>query len=116
MDPLGAYELRVEAKQCVCCGICMDVCQPGAMGMRRWNSRTVEGAHLSYLRLRTKRNPEIPPAGMMTFPYLARPERCDGCMDCVQECPVTALSLTLRNRMGESTPRGVVPGLDSQVA
>lgn len=29
----------------------------------------------------------------MTFPYMAHPHRCDGCMLCVNECPVLALEL-----------------------
>ncbi len=95
------YELGLDAKQCVSCGICMDVCRPGAMGMRRWRSRTVEGPALSYLRLGTKHNQEKPPAVMMSFPYLAWPERCDGCMDCVRECPVSALALAARNPTGD---------------
>lgn len=36
---------------------------------------------------------EQPAENMMTFPYLARPERCNGCADCVRECPVNALEL-----------------------
>ena len=89
------YELRLDAKQCISCGICMDVCKPGAMEMRHWHSRTVEGPYLSYLVLRMKRNREEPPVAMMSFPYLARPEQCDGCMDCVRECPVSSLALVI---------------------
>jgi ferredoxin len=70
---------RLDARQCISCGICLDVCLPGALDMRIWRGPAVEG--------RTRE----PAAGAMTFPYLSHPERCDGCLICMRECPTDAL-------------------------
>ena len=85
------FKLKLDGKRCVSCGICMDVCIPGAIHMRFEKSSSVEGELLSYIRSGDKR--ELPPEKMMTFPFLASPHRCDGCMACVKECPVSALEL-----------------------
>lgn len=90
------YELRLTAKQCISCAICADVCQPLALDMRSWNARwTVEGPVLTVLGLRSARNAEAPLARMATFPYMAKAERCDGCMECVRQCPVEALEIAM---------------------
>lgn len=61
--------------------------------MRLNRSETVEGELLSYLLLDSEGEQELPPEEMMTFPYLTYPHLCDGCMLCVEECPVSALEL-----------------------
>jgi ferredoxin len=71
----------------------MDVCAPQAIEMRRWRARTPEGSSLMYRALRSKENREAGVAEMMSFPYLAQPERCDGCGECGEQCPVGALSV-----------------------
>lgn len=81
------FAVRLDAKQCISCGICMDVCAPKALGMRMWRGRTVEGACL--VRRRGNGGHADPAAG--TFPYMAGRERCDGCLECVRECPVEAI-------------------------
>lgn len=45
------YKLRLNAKLCVSCGICMDVCRPRAIAMRVNGTQNVEGSVLSYVRL-----------------------------------------------------------------
>jgi ferredoxin len=77
------FRLRHKAKDCVACGICMDVCAPRAISMRTRTVRSVEG------RLRGEFRQ------LMTFPYMSRPELCDGCGWCVQECPCMALELLI---------------------
>lgn len=71
----------------------MDVCQPQAIAMRIDKSDHIEGNLLSYLELSSDGNDELPLGEMMTFPYLAAPQHCDGCKECVEECPVLALEL-----------------------
>jgi ferredoxin len=71
----------------------MDVCSPQAIAMRFDKSDNVEGNLLSYLLLHSDGEKELPPVEMMTFPYLVFPHLCDGCMLCVNECPVLALQL-----------------------
>ena len=61
--------------------------------MRINKSDNIEGGLLSYLVLHSDGEMELPPVEMMTFPYLAYPHLCDGCMFCVDECPVSALQL-----------------------
>jgi NAD-dependent dihydropyrimidine dehydrogenase PreA subunit len=67
--------------------------------MRHWNSHsTVEGPVLTVFRLRSARNAEGPLAQMATFPYMANAERCDGCMQCVWQCPVESLEIGMNSR------------------
>lgn len=87
------FKLRLNARHCISCGICMDVCQPRAITMRTNKSASVEGEFLCYLKLRPDGDEELLTGEMMTFPYLARPHLCDGCMLCVEECPVMAIEL-----------------------
>lgn len=89
------FSLKLEGKECIACGICMDVCKPHAIGMRLNKSRSVEGDTLTFVLLETLHNWEMPPQPKMTFPYLAQPEFCDGCGDCVKECPISALVLAV---------------------
>jgi ferredoxin len=87
------FKLRLNARHCISCGICVDVCTPGALAMRRNSSRHIEGSVFSYLLLPN----ETPVETFETFPYLAFPERCDGCLACVVECPVESLDLRDEN-------------------
>jgi hypothetical protein len=41
------FELRLQSKECISCGICMDVCRPKAVGMRQWRGKRVEGNYVS---------------------------------------------------------------------
>ncbi len=82
------FALRLNARACLSCGICMDVCPPRAISMRTAGRRSVEGACLTLSFLGSSDEPSL-----MTFPYLAMPERCDGCGLCVQQCPLPALQL-----------------------
>ena len=86
MIPYPIWRLQLNARQCVSCGICMDVCGPRAIAMRMWNGRTIDGAiHDARLGTSVRR--------AMTFPYLAAPRLCDGCLECIRECPTAALAL-----------------------
>lgn len=89
------FRLRLKAKDCISCGICMDVCQPRAISMRTRNIRSVEGPQLSCLRLGPFGQGEGGAEQLMTFPYLSRPDLCDGCRLCVRECPCVALELSI---------------------
>jgi ferredoxin len=81
------FQLKLNGQLCVSCGICMDVCAPRAIDMRVHRAAKVEG------NARPRGEAERPAEEMMTFPYLASPQRCTGCADCVRECPVNALEL-----------------------
>ncbi len=87
------FRLKLNAKNCISCGICMDVCTPRAIAMGINFSKSIEGKYSTNLYLSTKGNNEKLPEKMMTFPYLAHPQLCDGCANCVGECPVSALEL-----------------------
>jgi ferredoxin len=63
----------------------MDVCRPGALSLRAFRRIGVEGE---------RRSAEDAVAELGTFPYLRDSSACDGCMQCVDECPVAVLSLT----------------------
>jgi ferredoxin len=61
------FKLRLEARQCLCCGICMDVCLPRAIDMHSYRTRGVEGELLTYVMLDSRTNTEIPPTVMRHF-------------------------------------------------
>ncbi len=81
--------LKLDAKACVSCGICMDLCPPGAIDMARANRVGVEGPVRLVALLEAPG--EAPPAQGMTFPYLADPRRCVLCRICEEACPTGAL-------------------------
>jgi len=87
------YRIKLNAKQCICCGICMDVCSPQVIAMRFHTLNRFQGENLTYVKLHSLNAPEQPPMEMMTFPYFIRPDQCDGCRLCVTECPVQAIEL-----------------------
>ena len=71
----------------------MDICTPKAIDMRIHKGKTIEGNHFTFLELNNNSNKEHLPERMMTFPFLAKPELCNGCMLCVGECPVSSLDI-----------------------
>jgi ferredoxin len=87
------FSLKLLAKGCISCGICMDVCDMKAIAMRTTWPKSPEGKVLTYRLLGSRDHEELSPVPMMTFPYLARPELCDGCEICVEQCPVNSLVL-----------------------
>jgi ferredoxin len=87
------YSLRLHGKECIGCGICMDVCGPQAIAMRSKSVRKIEGSRMTYLRLESPGNRELAAAEMGTVPYLRFPALCNGCARCVTECPISALEL-----------------------
>lgn len=94
------FGLRLSAKQCTSCGICMDVCPPRAISMRTKVPRTVEGDHIAIAYLDS--GPEsVAIEGLMTFPWMSSPKRCDGCGLCVQQCPCLALELVIADPLPE---------------
>ena len=89
------FNLKLKSKNCISCGICMDVCKPHAIEMRLNSSDKIEGDNLAYIFLHCKDNIEVLPTQTMTFPFLAFPKLCDGCRDCVAQCPAVALDLQI---------------------
>jgi len=82
------YELALNARQCLCCGICADVCTPRALRLRPWRGRTVERRHVAA--------PVLAGAAAAVaegFPIMPDGAQCDGCFDCINECPVSVLQL-----------------------
>lgn len=71
----------------------MDVCKPGALSMHRFNPPGIEGEVFSYLSISSEVNLERALPVKMSFPYLQIPGLCDGCSECVNECPASALLL-----------------------
>jgi len=89
------YILKLNAKNCISCAICMDICVPKAIGLRIHKGKTIEGNYFTFLELKNNFNEEHLPKQMMTFPFLAKPELCNGCMLCVEECPVSSIEILL---------------------
>ena len=87
------FSLRLTAKNCICCGICEDVCAPHAIALRTTHTKTVEGKSLTYHLLVSVTNAERGREVAGTFPYLRDAALCDGCARCVVECLAEALEL-----------------------
>ena len=88
------YKLKLLVKDCISCGICMDVCIPGAIGMRINNGKTIEGDYKNNDSPNNYSENKFSHASMMTFPYMANPELCNNCMICSKECPTSVIEIT----------------------
>ena len=88
------WKLELNPQRCACCGVCMDVCHARAIAMHVYRAARVEGGTPVFRALNSPKNPERPLSPQMGFPYLADAKRCDGCGDCVKQCPATALELS----------------------
>lgn len=96
------YRLVLNGRLCISCGICMDLCPTRAIAMRfDGPARTIEGAiHSHGVRLRSGSR-EVPANDQMTYPYLGNPSLCNACRVCIQQCPVSALTLMQGNQVVE---------------
>ncbi len=82
------FRLELTGALCISCGLCRDVCTRNAIGMRTSARQGVE--RHSGVCARPKYE---------TFPFLATPEECDGCLECVRECPVSAIAIRARRSL-----------------
>ena len=87
------YRLKLNAKQCISCGICMDLCPSRAIGMRSRDTAGIEGSRGLELVLADRWAEAVTPVRKETFPYLRTPDLCDGCALCARECPALALDV-----------------------
>lgn len=87
------YKLRLNAKQCISCGICADLCPLQALSMRSQETDGVEGSWRGGRVLADQWGDPVPAARKETFPLLRASALCDGCQLCVRECPVAALTV-----------------------
>ena len=75
------YRIDIDSRNCINCGICMDICPVEALDMSRPQSPGVEAG-----------------PGEGPIPWLMeRPVQvgeCVGCSICVRECPVSVMTLT----------------------
>lgn len=62
-------------KDCVFCGICVEACPTGAIGLWRNGSHTEMHAY------------------PMQAPYLAHPEACIACAFCARDCPTGCITM-----------------------
>jgi len=85
------WRLELNARQYLCCGICIDVCPRAALRARTTTKRGLDG----------HRNPQH------IFPFLATPD-CNGCQRCVRECPAVALRVSDSYRQRVISLRGVI--------
>jgi len=74
------YQIEIDARNCINCGICMDVCPVEAMDMSRPSRAGIEAG-----------------PGEGPIPWLMeRPVQvgeCVGCSICIRECPVAVMTL-----------------------
>ncbi len=87
------WSLELEAGQCLCCGICVDVCVPRALALRTTRTRGVDG---------TRQAKE-------GFPCLADAGACDGCLACVDQCPVAVIRIAKGSRPDRAPAEGDTP-------
>ncbi|MCX6153878.1 MAG: 4Fe-4S binding protein [Candidatus Kapabacteria bacterium] len=88
------FKLILHAKECISCAICVDVCIPEVLLMREYTGKTIEGkTQLKSFEFDTELIFEI---SKLSFPFLLNPNDCNGCMECVNECPVMAIEIQQR--------------------
>ena len=75
------YRLKLDRRQCLCCGICADVCPLTLIVLRVYSGTGVEG------RLVAASQPK------QSYPDAVEDIRCDGCGVCARECPAEALTI-----------------------
>jgi len=88
------YRIDIDYRNCLNCGVCMDVCPVEALDMSRPVSAGIESAD--------RGAPGIP--WMMEYPVQVG--ECIGCSICIRECPVVVMTL--------ATVDGVTPVLERQ--
>ena len=80
LEAVMGYRIDIDSKNCINCGICMDVCPVEALDMSRPQSPGVEAG-----------------PGEGPIPWLMeRPIQvgeCVGCSICIRECPVSVMTL-----------------------
>ncbi len=86
------YRIDIDARNCINCGICMDVCPVEAMDMSRPSRPGIEAG-----------------PGEGPIPWLMeRPVQvgeCVGCSICIRECPVAVMTLTTVDGLVPLAPR-----------
>ena len=86
------YRIEIDHRNCINCGICMDVCPVQAIDMSRPASPGVEAAP-----------GEGPIPWLMEHPIQVG--ECVGCSICVDECPVNVISLETTSGSTSLAPR-----------
>ena len=86
------YRIEIDAKNCINCGICMDLCPVEALDMSRPQGPGIEAG-----------------PGDGPIPWLMeRPVQvgeCVGCSICIRECPVAVMTLTTVPGLTPLAPR-----------
>jgi NADPH-dependent glutamate synthase beta subunit-like oxidoreductase/Pyruvate/2-oxoacid:ferredoxin oxidoreductase delta subunit len=86
------YRIEIDAKNCINCGICMDLCPVEALDMSRPQGPGIEAS-----------------PGDGPIPWLMeRPVQvgeCVGCSICIRECPVAVMTLTTVPGLTPLAPR-----------
>lgn len=75
------YRITIDRRNCINCGVCMDVCPVQALDMTRPDRAGVEAGG----------GPGRPFAWMMEYPVQVG--ECIGCNICIGECPVQVMTL-----------------------
>ncbi len=83
------YRIDIDYRNCLTCGICMDVCPVQALDMRRPKRAGVEG--------------EPPNPWLMETPIQVG--ECVGCGICIRECPVSVMALATEANGPALAPR-----------
>ena len=87
-----AFAVTVDRRECLNCGVCMDVCPVHSLDMTRPTGRSIEDWG-------------PPKSWMMEYPIQVA--RCTGCQVCVMECPTQAIAVT---RVAEEPAYAAVQG------
>ncbi|MDE3094513.1 MAG: 4Fe-4S dicluster domain-containing protein [Chloroflexota bacterium] len=80
------FAVTVDQRDCITCGICMDVCPIRTLDMTRARAAGPEATFLRGTRTAT-----VARDWMMAVPVQVA--HCNGCTICVRECPTQAISI-----------------------
>jgi NAD-dependent dihydropyrimidine dehydrogenase PreA subunit len=87
------FKFVLNTRECISCAVCVDLCSPVALSMKAYSGKTIEGK--TQIKSNEFDNLKVFEENKLSFPYFSSPIECNGCMVCVNECPVNAIEIKI---------------------